>query len=438
MPEKTRWSRASKAPRPHQILGLGHDARAASGRTGRHRLLLPDARGVCERHAAESGFLETRLYNDNFYGTPRSFINETLLHGYDVIMKPEVNGAIAIKAAFPEAVLIFILPDHFSLLQARLEARRTETNDDIAPRLDIAHEELRYVRLFDYLLVNEEAHPERAVDDLEAIVRAERKRIYRWTDRRSRKSKNLNDRRTGFRRSRRPAGARRLEVLARQRRDEARQAAQQRRAAADRQRQPEQARLDRLQVKSRQGRSPTNGRVRASSKLMCGIVGYIGERDSVPMIMDSLRRLEYRGYDSAGIAVIEADGKLVGSKAEGKLQRLAERLANGEQLHGTIGVGHTRWATHGRPSDANAHPHLDCCGKIAVVHNGIIENYASLRDELLANGHVFRSETDTEVLAHLIEPRHHRGDLVGAVRTTLAESAAPTRSASSRQTRPTG
>jgi glutamine---fructose-6-phosphate transaminase (isomerizing) len=153
---------------------------------------------------------------------------------------------------------------------------------------------------------------------------------------------------------------------------------------------------------------------------MCGIVGYIGERDSVPVIMDSLGRLEYRGYDSAGIAVIDDAGMLVGSKAEGKLARLAERLANGEALHGHVGVGHTRWATHGRPSDENAHPHLDCSKKFAVVHNGIIENYAALRAELSGEGHVFRSETDTEVLAHLLE-RHYTGDLVTAVRHTLAE-----------------
>jgi glucosamine--fructose-6-phosphate aminotransferase (isomerizing) len=153
---------------------------------------------------------------------------------------------------------------------------------------------------------------------------------------------------------------------------------------------------------------------------MCGIVGYIGERDSVPVIMDSLGRLEYRGYDSAGIAVIDAAGVLVGSKSEGKLARLAERLANGEALHGHVGVGHTRWATHGRPSDENAHPHSDCTGKIAVVHNGIIENYAALRAQLIAEGHTFRSETDTEVLAHLIE-RESAGDLVAAVRHTLAK-----------------
>ncbi|MBV8374732.1 MAG: glutamine--fructose-6-phosphate transaminase (isomerizing), partial [Candidatus Eremiobacteraeota bacterium] len=153
---------------------------------------------------------------------------------------------------------------------------------------------------------------------------------------------------------------------------------------------------------------------------MCGIVGYIGERDSVPIILDALRRLEYRGYDSAGIAVIDEHGALTGSKAEGKLSRLAERLTNGEQLSGPVGVGHTRWATHGRPSDANAHPHMDCSGKIAVVHNGIIENYAPLRAGLAETGHTFRSETDTEVLAHLIE-MHYTGNLEEAVRATLHE-----------------
>jgi len=153
---------------------------------------------------------------------------------------------------------------------------------------------------------------------------------------------------------------------------------------------------------------------------MCGIVGYIGERDSVPIILDSLQRLEYRGYDSAGIAVIDAAGGLTGTKAEGKLQRLAERLRNGGRIAGRVGVGHTRWATHGRPSDANAHPHMDCTGRIAVVHNGIIENYAPLRARLVQRGHVFKSETDTEVLAHLIEA-HYDGDLEAAVRKTLKE-----------------
>ena len=131
-----------------------------------------------------------------------------------------------------------------------------------------------------------------------------------------------------------------------------------------------------------------------------------------------LGRLEYRGYDSAGIAVIDESGALVGTKAEGKLSRLAERLNNGEPLSGPVGVGHTRWATHGRPSDANAHPHMDCTGRIAVVHNGIIENYAALRARLIEAGHVFASETDTEVLAHLIEA-HDNGSLVEAVRKTL-------------------
>ena len=153
---------------------------------------------------------------------------------------------------------------------------------------------------------------------------------------------------------------------------------------------------------------------------MCGIVGYIGQRDSVPIILDALGRLEYRGYDSAGIAVIDADGRLAGSKAEGKLSRLAQRLRNGESLSGATGVGHTRWATHGVPSDANAHPHLDCRGTIAVVHNGIIENYSELRARLIENGHTFVSQTDTEVIAHLIE-LHYDGDLEAAVRLTLKE-----------------
>jgi glucosamine--fructose-6-phosphate aminotransferase (isomerizing) len=152
---------------------------------------------------------------------------------------------------------------------------------------------------------------------------------------------------------------------------------------------------------------------------VCGIVGYVGHRDGVPIILDSLRRLEYRGYDSAGIAVIDLDGVLSGTKAEGKLSRLVDRLES-EPLKGTTGLGHTRWATHGRPSDLNAHPHADCTGKIAVVHNGIIENYAGLRDRLIADGHVFRSETDTEVIAHLIET-NDEGNLVDAVRRTLKQ-----------------
>ncbi len=153
---------------------------------------------------------------------------------------------------------------------------------------------------------------------------------------------------------------------------------------------------------------------------MCGIVGYVGPKNAVPFLLDALSRLEYRGYDSAGVAAIDESGRLVGSKAEGKLARLSERLQNESTVAGRIGLGHTRWATHGRPSDANAHPHLDCSGRIAVVHNGIIENYAMLRAGLIARGHHFASETDTEVLAHLIE-QHYDGDLAGAVRRTLRE-----------------
>jgi glutamine---fructose-6-phosphate transaminase (isomerizing) len=153
---------------------------------------------------------------------------------------------------------------------------------------------------------------------------------------------------------------------------------------------------------------------------MCGIVGYIGPKPVVPVIIEGLRRLEYRGYDSAGIAVISDGGELQVRKAAGKLSNLRTALI-AEEPCGQTGIGHTRWATHGRPSDDNAHPHLDCSGGITVVHNGIIENYAELRDELMAKGHTFRSETDTEVLAHLIEDAlaTSGGGLAGAVRAAL-------------------
>ncbi|NLU42219.1 MAG: glutamine--fructose-6-phosphate transaminase (isomerizing) [Firmicutes bacterium] len=136
---------------------------------------------------------------------------------------------------------------------------------------------------------------------------------------------------------------------------------------------------------------------------MCGIVGYIGNRQAAPILIDGLARLEYRGYDSAGIAVFD-DGRqdLEIVKAKGRLSELSERL-NGRRLSSVVGLGHTRWATHGRPSDANAHPHCDCSGAVVVVHNGIIENYLELKEDLIARGHSFRSETDTEVIAHLIE-----------------------------------
>ena len=134
---------------------------------------------------------------------------------------------------------------------------------------------------------------------------------------------------------------------------------------------------------------------------MCGIVGYTGSRQAAPLIMEGLKRLEYRGYDSAGLAVVR-DGKLTVERTAGKLSALEQRVSNGENHAGTLGLGHTRWATHGAPTEANAHPHVDAEGTIAVVHNGIIENATALRGWLMERGHAFRSETDTEVLAHLI------------------------------------
>src|SRR5579863_104054 len=136
---------------------------------------------------------------------------------------------------------------------------------------------------------------------------------------------------------------------------------------------------------------------------MCGIVGYVGPKKVVPVIIEGLRRLEYRGYDSAGIAVgSPGSDKLAVSRAPGKLHNLEEVLAV-HPLDGTYGIGHTRWATHGRPTEENAHPHRDCDGRIVVVHNGIVENYLELKHELTAKGHRFVTETDTEVIAHLIE-----------------------------------
>src|SRR5579864_7775551 len=136
---------------------------------------------------------------------------------------------------------------------------------------------------------------------------------------------------------------------------------------------------------------------------MCGIVGYIGPNPPVPIIIEGLRRLEYRGYDSAGIAIAGApDGKMQLRRAPGKLRNL-EALLSDDPLPGTFGIGHTRWATHGRPTEENAHPHRDCTGSLVVVHNGIVENYLALKRELTAAGHTFVTETDTEIIAHLIE-----------------------------------
>src|SRR6266511_461187 len=154
---------------------------------------------------------------------------------------------------------------------------------------------------------------------------------------------------------------------------------------------------------------------------MCGIVGYVGDRSAVGIIVEGLKQLEYRGYDSAGVAVIGAGGGLEVRRAAGRMKTL-EAILRERPLTGRIGIGHTRWATHGRPSDENAHPHTDCRGELVVVHNGILENYLEIKDRLRGEGHTFRSETDTEVLAHLIE--HHlktTGRLERAVKAALAE-----------------
>ncbi len=149
---------------------------------------------------------------------------------------------------------------------------------------------------------------------------------------------------------------------------------------------------------------------------MCGIVGYIGKKNAVEVIYNGLQKLEYRGYDSAGIAVIE-NSKIERRRSVGKLINLQENIKE-NKISGNIGIGHTRWATHGKPSEENAHPHTDCSGKIVVVHNGIIENYVSLKKQLQKEGHKFASETDTEVVAHLIE-KYYKGDLLAAVKSAL-------------------
>ncbi len=151
---------------------------------------------------------------------------------------------------------------------------------------------------------------------------------------------------------------------------------------------------------------------------MCGIVGYLGPKSVVPVLIDGLKRLEYRGYDSAGIAVVDGSQIQV-RRASGKLKQLEEVLQK-NPCHGSYGIGHTRWATHGRPTEENAHPHRDCKGKIVVVHNGIVENYLALKKSLSSEGHTFVTETDTEVIAHLVE-KHWNGSLEEAVRKTVKE-----------------
>src|SRR5271166_6555128 len=155
---------------------------------------------------------------------------------------------------------------------------------------------------------------------------------------------------------------------------------------------------------------------------MCGIVGYIGPKKVVPVIIEGLRKLEYRGYDSAGIAVVNSSGQLEIRRASGKLRNLEEVIRK-SPIEGTYGIGHTRWATHGRPTEENAHPHRDCSGQIVVVHNGIIENYLELKEQLQSEGHKFVTETDTEVVAHLVEKYSQGGGvpLEEAVRHTLKQ-----------------
>nr|MBC7244377.1 glutamine--fructose-6-phosphate transaminase (isomerizing) [Chloroflexota bacterium] len=153
---------------------------------------------------------------------------------------------------------------------------------------------------------------------------------------------------------------------------------------------------------------------------MCGIVGYIGAREAPPIVLQGLRRLEYRGYDSAGLAALQ-DGQLVLRRSVGKIENLAALLVQ-QPIHGHVGIGHTRWATHGGVTEANTHPHTDCKGEIVVIQNGIVENYRELKELLLAEGHIFRSQTDTEVIVHLIEKyRDENGDLAAAVRLALSQ-----------------
>jgi glucosamine--fructose-6-phosphate aminotransferase (isomerizing) len=152
---------------------------------------------------------------------------------------------------------------------------------------------------------------------------------------------------------------------------------------------------------------------------MCGIVGYTGPREAGPILIEGLQRLEYRGYDSAGIALVDEAGDLFVEKKAGKLANLQTAIAD-RTPHAAIGLAHTRWATHGRPNDLNAHPHQDCTGSITVIHNGIIENFSELRDGLEARGHILTSETDTEAIAHLVEEAYD-GDLADAVRATLRQ-----------------
>ncbi|MEK7314895.1 MAG: glutamine--fructose-6-phosphate aminotransferase, partial [Candidatus Eisenbacteria bacterium] len=149
---------------------------------------------------------------------------------------------------------------------------------------------------------------------------------------------------------------------------------------------------------------------------MCGIVGYVGEQQSLPILLEGLRRLEYRGYDSAGVAILNGSGLKI-EKAAGKISVLEKQIEFSHPV-GTLGIAHTRWATHGEPNTVNAHPHSDCTGRIAVVHNGIIENYSTIKTKLQEEGHRFTTDTDSEVIAHLIE-KFYDGNLEAAVASSL-------------------
>ncbi len=169
---------------------------------------------------------------------------------------------------------------------------------------------------------------------------------------------------------------------------------------------------------------------------MCGIVGFIGQEQAAPILLDGLAHLEYRGYDSAGVAVISAQGKLQVEKAVGRLKVLSEQIHGGADLEGCIGLGHTRWATHGAPNIINSHPHVSENGKFAVIHNGIIENYVEIKEFLIGQGIRFKSETDTEVVAQLLEFYYNEcHDFLEAVgRVCCAASRVPTPSVCSAPT----
>src|SRR3990167_985731 len=153
---------------------------------------------------------------------------------------------------------------------------------------------------------------------------------------------------------------------------------------------------------------------------MCGIIGYVGKKEAAPILLDGLKKLEYRGYDSSGIGVITSkDHKISLRKIEGKIQNLTDLIKKHALPPGTIGISHTRWATHGVPNRQNAHPHFDCSQKILVVHNGIIENYQELKASLIKKGHRFISQTDTEVVAHLLEEFNRDGNIQEAFKKTV-------------------